>query len=320
MNKYMIALVLVTIIYAIFMIVVQMISGKNDDETKIKSRTGRGINRQQRKASELKGNLVNMLTEKTSVTKRYKVETMCLQAGKELSFGEFKILCISLSIALPLLMLIVMKNVYLALVFAIIGYNIPGQYFKMKANNRVIKMENQVGAFIRIVLERYKSNKDLSKSIVQTLPDFRGNEPFYSELKKTVVEINIGMPTTEALNNLARRTGSKYLLRFSDYYQITENLATHQSKVELLNQAFLQFEEQRKMKSMLKEKIAGPVREAYIMVLATPIFMVYQSLSTEGYLEFMLYEELGQAGIAGVVLVLLGCIWFINAKIGAPLE
>jgi len=321
LNKYMITLVLVTIIYAIVMIIAQMISGKYDaDETKIKSRTRRGINRHQRKASELKGNLVNMLTEKTSVSKRYKVETMCLQAGKELSFGEFKILCISLSIALPLLMLIIMKNVYLAFVFAIIGYNIPGQYFQMKANNRVIKMENQVGAFIRIVLERYKSNKDLSKSIVQTLPDFRGNEPFYSELKKTVVEINIGMPTTEALSNLARRTGSKYLLRFSDYYQITENLATHQSKVELLNQAFLQFEEQRKMKSMLKEKIAGPVRESYIMVLATPIFMTYQSFSTEGYLEFMLYEKMGQAGMAGVVLVLLGCIWFINAKIGAPLE
>ena len=74
------------------------------------------------------------------------------------------------------------------------------------------------------------------------------------------------------------------------------------------------------MKSMLKEKIAGPVREAYIMVLATPVFMIYQSFSTEGYLEFMLYEEIGQAGMAGVVLVLLGCIWFINAKIGAPLE
>ena len=213
----MIALVIVTLLYAVIMIGTQMIGKKDDDETKIKSRKGRGINRQQRKATELKGQLVRMVSEKTSVSKRYKVETMCLQAGTEMSFGEFRILCIAIAIALPLLMLIIMKNVYLALVFGFIGYHIPGQYFKMKANSRVVKMENQVGAFIRIALERYKTNKDLAKSIVQTLPDFRGNEPFYSELKKTVVEINIGTPTTEALNSLARRTGSKYLLRFSDY-------------------------------------------------------------------------------------------------------
>ena len=56
------------------------------------------------------------------------------------------------------------------------------------------------------------------------------------------------------------------------------------------------------------------------MVMATPIFMIYQSFATEGYLDFMLNEKLGQIGMAGVVLVLLGCVWFINAKIGAPIE
>lgn len=322
MNKYVISLILFTIFYAIALIAFNKISKEKDESiTKIKSRNGRSLNREVRySGSSLKKQLSNMIDEKADVNKKYKVETMCLQAGHELSYGEFKVLCITVAIVLPLLMLILMNNIYLGIVFAFIGYHTPAQIMQSKANKRVVKMEDQVGSFLRIVLERYKTNKDLSKSIVQTLPDFKGNEPFYSELKKSVVEINLGIPSDETLNSLARRTGNKFLLRFSDYYKITENLATHNSKVELLNQAFLQYEEQRQMKSLLKKEIAGPVREAYIMVMATPIFMVYQSFATDGYLDFMLHEELGQIGIAGVVLVLLGCVWFINAKIGAPLD
>lgn len=320
MNKYIISLILFTLVYAIFVFATYMIGRKDDDVTKVKSRGGRGVHREARHSVSVKKQLEHMLGEKADISKKYKIETMCLQAGHDLSYGEFKILCIAVAIALPLVMLLIMNNIYLAFVFAFIGYNIPGQAMKTMANKRVIKMENQVGSFLRIVLERYKTNKDLTKSIVQTLPDFKGHEPFYSELKKSVVDINLGIPSEEALDNLARRTGSKFLLRFSDYYKITENLATHDSKVELLTQAFEQYEENRKMKSLLKKEIAGPVREAYIMVMATPIFMIYQSFATEGYLDFMLNEKLGQIGIASVVLVLLGCVWFINAKIGAPIE
>lgn len=320
MNKYIMSLIVVTLVYAVFILATSLIGKKDDDITKVKSRGGRGVNREVRHSGSIKKQLEHMIGEKADISKKYKIETMCLQAGHELSYGEFKILCIAVAIALPLVMLLLMNNVYLAFVFAFIGYNVPGQVFKSIANKRIIKMEDQVGSFLRITLERYKTNKDLSRSIVQTLPDFKGLEPFYSELKQTVVDINLGIPSEEALDSLSRRTGSKFLLRFSDYYKITENLATHSAKIDLLSQAFMQYEEHRQMKGLLKKEIAGPVRESYIMVLATPIFMVYQSVSTDGYLDFMLNEEIGQAGLAGVVLVLLGCVWFINAKIGAPIE
>lgn len=320
MNKYMISLVLFTLVYLVFVCATYMIGRKEDDVTKVKSRGRRGVNREVRHSGSVKKQLSQMISEKADISKKYKVETMCLQAGYDMSYGEYKILSFAIAIAFPLIMLIIMNNIYLAFVFAFIGFNIPGQIIKTKANKRVIKMEDQVGSFLRITLERYKTNKDLTKSIVQTLPDFKGHEPFYSELKKTVVDINLGIPSEEALDNLARRTGSKFLLRFSDYYKITENLSTHNSKVELLTQAFEQYEEHRQMKGLLKKEIASPVREAYIMVMATPVFMVYQSVTTEGYLDFMINEKIGQIGLAGVVLVLLGCVWFINAKIGAPIE
>lgn len=321
MNKYLITIALFTIFYGIAMTIFYKVGSRDKNATKIlKSRNFKNDRSTRNSRSSLKSQLTGMINEKADVSKKYKLETMCLQAGYDISFGEFKILSVSIAIALTFIMLLIMNNLYLAVIFLFIGYHIPSQYIKHMSNRRVIKMENQVGSFLRIVLERYKTNKDLSKSIVQSLPDFKGHEPFYSELKQTVVDINLGTPCEEALEALSRRTGNKYLLRFSDYYKITANIATHESKLELLNQAFKQFDENRKMKFLLKKEIAGPVREAYIMVCATPIFIIYQFFTTKGYMDFMLHNQIGQIGIAGTVVVLLGAVWFINAKIGAPLD
>lgn len=318
MNKYVITIILFLILYMIATAVARGLMDKNK-KVKIKSRGSidRGV---RRSAKGLKTQMSAMLNDKVDISKKYNIETLCEQAGHPMSYGEYRIITIGFAIILPILILIGIHNVILAIVFAFIGYCIPGQYIKAKANKRIVTMENQAGSFIRMVVERYRNLGDMSIAIVQTLPDFKGNEPFYTALKDTVIDLNKGITTEVALTNLARRTGNKYLKRFSDYYKITTNIETLDNKVELLNQAFKQYEENRKLKAMLKEKISGPVREAYIMVMATPVFMAYQSFGTEGYLDFMINHSVGQAGLAGIVLVLLACIWFINAKIGAPVE
>ena len=324
MNQYIVALILFSLFYAMFMCITYLIGNRDVHEIRIRKRGKRDLAYIQKKRhshTEVeKTKIEKFLEGKVTVSKKYKIETMCLQAGYNLSYADFKMLSIVIAVILPIIMFFIMKNIYLAAIFAFIGYHVPGQAFKMIANKRVIKMENQIGSFLRLVIERYKRGKDLAQAIVQTLPDFRGHEPFYKELKKTVVDIDLGIPSEETLDDLARRTGNRFLNRFCDYYKITSKLEMHEEKVELLNQAYLQYEENRQMKNILKKEIAGPVREAYIMVIATPAFMLYQSITTDGYLDFMLHEKIGQMGIAGVILVLLGCIWFINAKIGAPIE
>ena len=219
-----------------------------------------------------------------------------------------------------LLMLIIMNNIFLSVIFAFIGYKIPSQYLKNKANKRVIKMNDQIGSFLRMVIERYKNSKDLAISVAQSIPDFMGYEPIYSELKKTGAEIDMGLPIEDILDSLARRTGSKYLTKFSDYAKMTREISTHEAKTALLVQAYEQYMEDRELQNLLKKEISGPVRDAMIMVMATPLFMAYQSVSTDGYLDFLLHDKIGQFGFATIVGVLLLCVWFINSKIGAPID
>ncbi len=290
---------------------------KKKDKTKIVKK--------RRSSKDLKGNLIGgSLAEKfeknADVTKKFKTETACMQAGLDLTYGEFRFISTCCAIAIPFVIMIVMHNIYLALVMVLLGYMVPSQAVKILANKRVKKMEDQCGSFLRIVLERYKTSKDMAASIQNTLHDFFGCEPFYDNLRQCVIDIQLGIPCEEALEGLARRCGNKFLARFSDYYKISENLATHESKYELLSQAFLQYEEDRELKQLLKKEISGPVSESYIMVVATPAFMAWQAVANPDYLDFMLNTTTGQAGLAVIFVVVLLCIIFINAKIAAPIE
>lgn len=322
MNKYVIAIILFTFAFIVVSLIADGL-GKEQKENKIKKsrKKGRHNSRESRYATNsVKKQLSDALNEKANVNKRYKTETLCLQAGHNMSYGEFVILKITSALVLPILIFILTKNIFLIVIFGFIGFNIPGQVMKSKSNKRRNTMEKQVGSFIRILLERYKVTKDMSQSMVQSLPDFKGHEPFYSTLKNAVADLKMGKPIEDTLDGLVRETGNKYLGKFADYFKMTGSLATHSAKLDLLTQAYEQYDDNEKMKSALKEKISGPVKEAYVMVMAVPIFFFYQCFFTEGYLDFMLNDPIGQFGLAGSLGVLLGCVWFINAKIGAPIE
>lgn len=321
MNIYSTVIILLAIAFVLITFIIQSL-GRESNENKIKkSRTKGRLQREDRYATNsMKKQLADVLNEKAEVTKKYKIETLCLQAGYDMSYGEYKILQLVTSLVISILLLLSTKNVFLVIVFVFIGHSIPGQYFKSRANKRTITMEQQVGSFIKMLLERYNACKDMSKAISQTLPDFKGSEPFYSLLKNSVADLNMGKPIDETLDGLVRATGNKYLSRFTDYYKMTDTLSTHESKLDLLEQAYEQYKDNERIKSTLKEKISGPVKEAYVMVCAVPIFGIYQAMFSDGYLDFMFHTRLGQIGFTFSISVLIGCIWFINTKIGAPIE
>ena len=266
------------------------------------------------------GGLSKKLNESAKQEKKYKMETTIMNAGFNFTYGEYKLVSILLALTVPVIVSLLTSNIYIALVLGVVSFFAPAEVIKYLANKRITKMEDQIGSFMRLVLERYKTSKDMASAIVNTLPDFRDREPLYSEIKLTIVDINLGIPCADAIDNFARRTGNKFMARFGNYYRITDNLSTFSAKVELLNQAYEQYTEDIELKRMLKKEISGPVGESYLMVGMTPVFMVWQSFQDPNYLDFMLNDTYGQIGIAAIFVILLGCVIFINIKIGGPLE
>ena len=161
---------------------------------------------------------------------------------------------------------------------------------------------------------------NFEKALILTTEEFKGIEPMYSELKSTVAEIQVGVNVGDALDNLARRTANQYLKRFSDFYKIAYKLGTQEVREKLLTQAYVQYEENRQMKAFMKKEISEPVRDSYIMVVTVPVFFMFGVVAMPGYSEFMFQETIGKVILAVIVGVLLGVIWYINKKIGAPID
>jgi|SRR5690625_785451 len=268
----------------------------------------------------LKRKLEAMVEDRAKRSKRVEIEEMCLQAGLPMSYGEYKIAGYFIGIILAIAILMGLNNVFMAIIFVFIGTLIPGQIIHAIRNRRVLKMEEQIGSFMRLVIERYATTKDFAKSIQDTTEDFKGQEPIYSELRHISAELGIGMNTTEALRNLAKRSGSPYLTRMADYYEIASDLGTIESRENLLKQALKQYEENRSMKSRLRTELAAPAREAYMMVAMVPLITIYMASATPSYIEFMTQTTMGQFFVTGIVLVLIGVVWFINKQIGKPLD
>ena len=312
----------IVILFVLFMIATFVMSGSNNEEENDKNVLAMRKRQSVTSLRELalKKKLETLLEERVELSKKYRIETNILQAGFRMTYGEYRILTIVMAITLPLISFAVMKSVFPLPILAVVGYAIPSQVVDFLRNRRMLVVEKQVGSFIKLSIERYASHGDFSKALRDTTDDFKGQEPMYSELKQLKVELDLGKPTTEALHDMYRRIGNKYLLLLSNFYEIASSLGTRDARTELLGEVFKQYKENQQHKAMLRKEIAGPKRESYIMMAVIPLMMAYQFVSSVEYTEFMLHTTVGQIGITGVLTVIVGALWFINKKIGAPIE
>lgn len=307
-----------------FVLIIFRSKEAQDDDEKMKQRTIKQLRQMQ--AVNLRENSImrkyeERLEEKVKFDKKYAIETIIMQAGfPKFSYAELKVLEYGVMTLFGILSFFVLENPILMLVLGVVGKMLPMQVFSFIANKRMGEMDKQVGSFIQLITERYRSHGDLAKSIEQTAPDFKGMEPMYSEIQRTILDVRVGTPTETAMKNLGRRTGNKFLVLFANYYSISATLGTEDARDRIVSQAWVQFNEDYKMKQTLREEIAGPKNEAYIMLAFVPMIIAYQIMTNPDYLPFMLNTDTGKMGTAGILAVLLGCLWFINKKIGAPLD
>lgn len=307
-----------TTMFFLAMTIVMYVSYRIQNKSLLDKRKEQSMN--SARALKFKKDLEDTLESNTSFAKKRKVETMCVQAGLKLRYGEYKIICFITAILLPILFYGVLKNEYLTVASFVLGFTIPSQVITFIRNRRMNVLDKQIGSFLQMVTERYANTKDFAKAIRDCSEDFKGAEPFYSELRDTVMEIDLGVPTGEAIKNLSLRTGNKYVRRLGDYYSLSIQIGTDEARSTLLKQAFYQYEENRTVKNNLKMAISGPANEAYLMIAFIPITMAYNAFTNAEYLPFMTTTQLGKIGVAGIFSVIIGCLWLVNTKISAPID
>lgn len=257
--------------------------------------------------------------KKVQFKKRAAIEMLARQAGLGFGYAIYFILRIATCAGLFSISLLT-RNVYLAVVLGVSGFFIPKIVITSLRNKRVDRLEKQIGPFLQMVTTRYLNSKDFEKSLKLTREEFKGMEPIYSELKLTTAEVESKVPVADAMDHMAERCENKFLSRFADYYRIASMIGTKEARENLLGQAYLQFEEERKLKALLKNEIQEPKRDAFIVMMSIPLFMLFGIFALEGYWDFITNEMIGKILVAGVALVLIILTWYINTKIAGPIK
>lgn len=268
----------------------------------------------------IKKELEGKVTDKAEVKKRYKIEEMCTQAGLDFSYGEYTLLCIFSATILPILITVFLHNISLAIVGAFVGWMIPGQIIAFIRNKRLNKMETQINAFMELYSETYKTLKNPTKALESTLLHFENVNPIEFEIKKTVLDVRLGMPTIDALEQMAFRTGNSYFSRMATYLRVAEDLGKNETRETLMSNALQQSRKNIARRNRQRSKIAGPKNTSLILWFAVPGVALYQIATSDGYVDFMLHSSTGKIGTSVITASLLITLWAINKKISAPIE
>lgn len=261
---------------------------------------------------------VDKLNANTNPYKKSKTETLIVQAGYSLSFGDFMFISLVVGGIFFLTFTSTLKNPLLGVIFAFVGYGLPKQLLTIKKNKRLKILERQIGSFMNMFIERFKITGSLKTSLELTVPEFENAEILHKELKTTLVESEM-FSTVESLQNLAFRTGNKFLARMIDYYEAAETI-TATEKIVLMRQAYTQWVEDQSLKRLLKKEIAEPVRDAGLIIGMIPVFAIYQAVIDKSYVDFMLNTMVGKIGTTIIVGTVLVCLWVVVNKINAPLD
>lgn len=264
--------------------------------------------------------LEELIEEKISYRTKSKIEKFYLQAGLKTTFIRHVFISIISAIVCFVSVTVFMNNLFLGFAFLFIGYFLPYQAVSFLRNKRLALLDNQIGAFMKMVIKRYETTKDFALALRLTTTEFEGEYPLYTDLEATVNNLDAGMSTEDALSFLALSTGNKFLVRLADYYSIVADIGTEHARKNILNQAHIQFVEDRKIKRFAKKEIAEPVKNSYMVIVATPLCAAFQALSNPDYLPFMTQQQAGKIGTTVIAFILFGAIWFVNAKVGAPLD
>ena len=261
-----------------------------------------------------------IIEERVKKDKIRKTEKLLIQAGLKISYTEFTVVKFLIAIVMGLIFGISMTNPLLGIVFFIIGLLAPIQIVKYLRNKRVELLSNQIGSFMHMVVKRYENTKDFKSALKLTTEELKGEEPIYTELNNTLIDINLGIPITEALGNLAKRTGNKYLTRFASYYGVASESGVAETRRDLMMQAYLQYEEDMDLKRLLQKEISNSKSQSYFMLFMVPLVAVYQSLTNPDYINFMTKTTMGRIGTTIIATVVMLIFWLINNKIAAPLD
>ncbi len=237
------------------------------------------------------------------------MEHKLIQAGIPLRGSEFIVICVGSALAgFVVIFLLSGGSLLRALVGAFVGCFIPLVVLRIKIDKRAKAFNEQLGDSLILVANSLRTGYSFMQAIEMVSREMP--QPISDEFGRVLKEMGLGVPTEQAMNNLAKRVNSDDLdlvvTAVLIQRQVGGNLA------EVLDNIAGTIRERVKIKGQIKTLTAqGRISGIIISLLPVGIGSVIYLINPE-YISLLFTHPLGKAMLAaGVVSQLMG-IMFIR--------
>ncbi|NMD70123.1 secretion system protein [Bacillus sp. DNRA2] len=260
--------------------------------------------------TELKSILTKLSKNFTTKKNTTKWETKLEAANLPLKTEEFQALRIVTGLAAVGITALLKLPIPVIIVAAIIGPTLPTIYLKRKIKTRLARCTTQLPQALGTMATSMKSGYSFLQAmqvIAQEVPD-----PIGTEFKKTLREINLGVPLEEAFANLINRlptddikiVANAIIIQRSTGGNLTQILDTIQETIT----------DRVRIKEELRALTAQGKMSAWIISLLPVIIGVVLNLMNPEYFNPMISHPLGWTLLgAGLISGIIG--WFVIQKI-----
>lgn len=236
------------------------------------------------------------------------VQFELVKAHIPLKGEEFIAICIMSAVISALAFTLVSQSIITGILFAGIGWYIPMLFMQSKKKKRIKQLNEQLGDAILLISNSLKAGYSFFQAIDTVSSEMSGSiAEEFSQLKK---EINLGLATEQALENLVKRTGSDDLelvvTAIMIQRQVGGNLA------EILDNISETIRERVKIKGEVRTLTAQGRMSGIIIGIIPPAMSVVLTIISPEHMKVLFTTKSGIVMIVvSVVMELIG-IYFIN--------
>lgn len=147
---------------------------------------------------------VSYYVEKPQLTRWF--EHHLIQAGMPLRGSEFLVICGALALFIAMVISLLSGKLLLGLFGAMLGFIGPVLFLRIKIDRRTAAFNNQLGDALVLTANSLRTGYSFMQAVEMVSREMQ--RPIAEEFGRVLKEMNLGVSTDDALNNLAKRVNS----------------------------------------------------------------------------------------------------------------
>ena len=230
------------------------------------------------------------------------LELLLKQANAKLPLGFFVLLTPVLALTAYVISFHVAKNFFLSVVVGILFGILPYLYLRVKKGKRMQKFESQIPEGLELIARALRAGHAFTSGMKLAADEL--GDPFGTEFKETIDEINFGTSISDALSNLVKRIDCPDLKFF--VIAATIQRETGGNLAEIIENIARIIRERFKLYGKIKILSAESKISAVILSILPFVVMFALFFINPGYIKTLFSDPVGKtiATVAGIMMVI----------------